>query len=104
MELIAGAPLAEQPRALAFLVSLRFDIIHTDEDIMQEAAAVRGASIRRPPKMALPDAIIRATGNVTKRLLITRNTKDFVGPHIRIPYELDTQTIVHVINVIPPPQ
>ncbi|NHZ66608.1 PIN domain-containing protein [Massilia genomosp. 1] len=103
MELIAGAPLLAQLRAHAFLVSLRFDVIHTNEAIMHEAAAVRGASIRRPPKMALPDAIIRATGNVTQRLLITRNTEDFFGSNIRVPYELDTQTIVRVINVVPPP-
>jgi predicted nucleic acid-binding protein len=103
MELIAGVPLMEQLRAHAFLVNLRFEVIHTNDAIMHEAAAVRGASVRRPPKMALPDAIIRATGNVTKRIIITRNKKDFVGPNIRIPYELDTQTIVHVINVVPPP-
>lgn len=103
MELIAGVPLLDQRRAHAFLVKLRFTVIHTNDAIMHEAAAVRGASIRTPPKMALPDAIIRATGNVTGRLIITRNKKDFSGPNIRIPYELDTQTIVHVINVVPPP-
>lgn len=103
MELIAGVPLLDQQRAHAFLVKLQFTVIHTNDAIMHEAAAVRGASIRTPPKMALPDAIIRATGNVTSRLIITRNKKDFSGPNIRIPYELDTQTIVHVINVVPPP-
>ncbi|MDQ1919075.1 PIN domain-containing protein [Massilia pseudoviolaceinigra] len=103
MELIAGAPLSEQPRARAFLVSLRFEVIHTNDAIMHEAASVRGASSRRPPKIALPDAIIKATGNVTQRLIITRNKKDFVGANIRIPYELETQTIVQIINVMPPP-
>ena len=103
MELIAGAPLSEQARARAFRDAFQFEIIHTDEAIMHEAAQVRGASIRSPPKIALPDAIIRATGNITRRLIITRNKKDVVGPNIRIPHELETQTIVQVINVMPPP-
>ena len=103
MELIAGASFREQPRTHAFLVSIGFDVIQTNEAIMIEAATLRGASLLRPPKISLLDAIIKATANVTGRLIITRNKKDFSGPNIRIPYELDTQTIVHVINVVPPP-
>lgn len=103
MELIAGSQPADQEQARAFLVSLNLEVIHTSDAIMHEAAEVRGASIRRPPKLALPDAIIKATGNVTGRLIITRNKKDFSGPNIRIPYELETETLVHVINVMPPP-
>ncbi|CUI08495.1 PIN domain-containing protein [Massilia sp. P8910] len=103
MELIAGTPPSAQPGTRAFLVSGGFDVIQTDEAIMHEAAAIRGASMRSLPKIPLLDAIIRATGNITRRLIITRNKKDVVGPNIRIPYELETQTIVQVINVMPPP-
>lgn len=65
-----------------------FSIIHEDAKIMIEATKVRALSIVTPPKIALPDAIIRATGNVTGRLIITRNTKDFRGAGVRHPYAL----------------
>lgn len=103
MELIAGASPPEQERTRAYLANCGFEVIQTCEAIMHEAAALRGASIFRPPKLPLPDAIIKATGNVTGRLIITRNKKDFSGPNIRIPYELETETLIHVVNVAPPP-
>ncbi len=103
MELIAGASISEQPRARAFLIRLGFEVIQTNDAIMHEAATLRSESMRRPPKVPLLDAIIKATATVTGRLIITRNKKDFVGQNIRIPYELETHTIVKVINVMPPP-
>jgi len=52
---------------------------------------IRADSIASPPKIALPDAIIKATGVLAGRLIVTRNTKDFpAGPGIRHPYILET--------------
>jgi predicted nucleic acid-binding protein len=74
--------------------------IHTDDDIMTEAAAVRASSLLHPPKILLPDAIIQATANVTGYLLVTRNKKDFRGANLRYPYELQEG---RVFNVALPP-
>lgn len=84
------------------LDQMRIRVIHTNEAIMCAAASIRGKSLLTPPKIALPDAIIRATAEIDGRLLITRNPKDFGGlsPSIRVPY-----TIVGgaAINIQPPP-
>jgi len=70
--------------------------------IMKQAARIRGDSIRKGPKIALPDAIIMATALSFNLKIITRNKRDFKGPNIRIPYELVTSTTVQVVNAIPP--
>ena len=46
--------------------------------------------LRRQHKMKLPDAIVWATAQVNKRLLVTRNTKDYPWdePGIRVPYQI----------------
>jgi predicted nucleic acid-binding protein len=46
--------------------------------------------LRKKHKIKLPDAIVWATAQVDKRLLVTRNTKDFSQdePGIRVPYRL----------------
>ena len=103
MEIMAGTPPVDQPKVRHFLDSSGFLVIHTNESIMNEAAALRAASIRLPPKLALPDAIIMATANVSSRLVITRNKKDFKGLNVRIPYELETTTVIKIVNVIPRP-
>ncbi len=77
-----------------------FTIIHTSDAIMAEAARIRASSLINPPKIRLPDAVIQATANVTGRLLVTRNKKDFRGNNLRVPYELQNTT---VFNVAPPP-
>ena len=73
-----------------------FSVIHTTDAIMAEAARIRASSFINPPKMRLPDAIILATANVTGRLLITRNKKDFRGANIRVPYELQNTAVRNV--------
>lgn len=78
-----------------------FTVIHTDDAIMAEAALVRAQSLAIPPKIALPDAIIQATANVTRRLLVTRNKKDFRGNNLRCPYDLQNG---RVFNIATPPQ
>ncbi len=77
-----------------------FTVIHTSDAIMAEAARVRAGSLINPPKIRLPDAVIQATANVTGRLLVTRNKKDFRCSNVRIPYELQNAT---VFSVAPPP-
>ncbi len=81
-----------------------FEIIHTDDNIMAGAAHLRAQSIRKGPKLALPDAIIMATALSKSLMLITRNKRDFKGSDVRIPYELETVTTVRVVNVISPQQ
>lgn len=77
-----------------------FTVIHSDDAIMAEAARLRANSLIYPPKIRLPDVIILATANVTGRLLITRNKRDFRGANIRFPYELQHG---QVFNVAAPP-
>lgn len=50
--------------------------------------AERTVNIRKKNRLKLPDAIIWATAQQEKCLLVTRNTKDFRkdDPSIRIPY------------------
>jgi predicted nucleic acid-binding protein len=47
-------------------------------------------SLRKQHKIKLPDAIVWATALADKRLLVTRNTKDFAPdePGIRVPYQI----------------
>jgi predicted nucleic acid-binding protein len=52
--------------------------------------ASRSVEIRKTHKIKLPDAIVWATAQVHGRILVTRNTKDFVEdePGVRVPYRL----------------
>jgi len=77
-----------------------FTIIHTSDAIMAEAARIRAGSFINPPKIRLPDVLIQATANVTGRVLVTRNKKDFRGPNVRIPYELQCGQIFNI--AVPP--
>ena len=63
----------------------QFVIIALNEEIAQEALY-----IRRKYKIRLPDAIILATANVYKTVLVTRDTKDFSAKesNIILPYQL----------------
>ncbi len=72
-----------------------------NEVIMAQAAGIRASSFINPPKVRLPDAVILATANVTGRLLVTRNRKDFRGPNVRFPYELQNTEVISVAQ--PPP-
>lgn len=63
-----------------------FSIIELNEEIGRRAAAMR----RERPGLKLPDAIIWASAQVSGRILVTRNSKDFpaIVPGIRIPYKI----------------
>ena len=54
------------------------------------AVAERAAVIRRQKRLKMPDAIILATAEVGKRVLVTRNVKDFParGRGVRVPYKI----------------
>jgi predicted nucleic acid-binding protein len=103
MEVRAGMKPGEETTFDAFVNEARFEIIHIDDTIMREASRIRGESIRKGPKLALMDAIIRATASVHDLMIVTRNTKDFKGAGVRVPYELQTSTVVSVVNVAPHP-
>lgn len=83
MEVMAGAKADLVEPTRHFLEGFR--VIQVDDEI-----ADRAVDLRRGHRIKLPDAIIWATAQVTGRLLVTRNTKDFppgdVG--IRKPYTL----------------
>jgi len=78
-----------------------FAVLHTDDAITAEAARIRASSFINPPKIRLPDALILATANVTGRLLVTRDRKDFRGRNVRFPYELQNTEVISVAK--PPP-
>lgn len=62
MEIYAGATPKEFPALDVLIRDVGFEVIHTDDEIARSAAKIRGDSIRNKPKIALPDAIIMATG------------------------------------------
>lgn len=74
--------------AVSFLNA--FPVVDIDKTVMSKAAELRGHSLVEggKKKLALPDAIIKASAEVTGRTLVTRNTKDFSknDPHVRVPY------------------
>ena len=76
-------------RAQAFLSG--FGIDEVEEEVATRAAALR----RERPRLKSSDAIILATALTRGRILVTRNTKDFLPemPGIRVPYTLGEVTI-----------
>jgi predicted nucleic acid-binding protein len=61
-----------------------------DEEIARRAAALR----HQRKSLKSPDAVILASAQVTGRILVTRNTKDFPAemPGVRVPYKADWET------------
>lgn len=82
----------------AFLDGVGIRVAHPDDDIMERTATLRGNSIEHPPKIPVPDCIIRATAESQGRLVITRNAADFggEGPRVRVPYELSAGVVSNV--------
>jgi predicted nucleic acid-binding protein len=83
MEVMAGVTAANEDETREFL--LNFQPLPLTPEIAERAVA-----IRRAGKIKLPDAIIQATAEVERRVLITRNTRDFTmgTAGIDIPYRL----------------
>lgn len=87
---------------LNFMLSIaNIRIVHTDDEIMVNATALRSAAFAIKAKNKLPDFIIRATAEVDGRIVITRNPGDFggEGPLVRVPYDLIKGKAV---NIRPP--
>jgi hypothetical protein len=102
MELYSGADIDEVPQFDRFIDEFGLGIIEIDVEIMRAAATLASKRRRAGKKIALSDAIIQATADVKKLTIITRNTKDFKGPNVRVPYTLETVTITRVVDVSPP--
>lgn len=83
MEVMVGASADHVEPTRRFLKG--FTVVALDDRIAERAVA-----LRRVHRMKLPDAVIWATAQISGRLLVTRNIKDFpVGdPGIREPYVL----------------
>lgn len=84
IEVLTGGPSAALAETEFFL--RRFGVMEITEEIGRRAADIR----RSNKRLKLPDAIIWASAQVSGRILITRNSKDFPVqmPGIRIPYTL----------------
>jgi predicted nucleic acid-binding protein len=63
-----------------------FSVIELSEEIGRRAAAIRA----QRPSIAIADAIIWASAQISGKILVTRNTRDFPAqmPGIRVPYSL----------------
>lgn len=98
--LVAGVLSAVEFEAANLMLS-SFPVVRIDERTMREAAKVRGNSLYLKRKLALPDAIIEATAKTTKRILVTRNTKDFdmYADHVRVPYIVQTTSGAKTVPV-----
>lgn len=83
MEVMVGATPDTEGIMRAFLSG--FANLPIDEPVAGVAVA-----LSKKHKIKLPDAIVWATAEVHGRLLVTRNTKDFLfdEPGIRVPYRI----------------
>ena len=83
MEVMVGATAETEETLRGFLNS--FIRLPIDEAVSNVAVG-----LRQRHKIKLPDAIVWASAQVHKRLLVTRNTKDFSPdePGIRVPYQV----------------
>ncbi|MDD2741895.1 MAG: type II toxin-antitoxin system VapC family toxin [Rhodocyclaceae bacterium] len=83
MEVMIGATSETETITRNFLNG--FENLPIDEEVSDLAVV-----LRKKHRIKLPDAIVWATAQVDKRILVTRNTKDFAHdePGIRIPYQI----------------
>ena len=82
MEVLAGV--RQNERQIREVLESAFAIIRLRPEIEEEAIL-----LRRQNRLKLPDALILATAHIERRLLMTRNTRDFTpGRFVKIPYEL----------------
>lgn len=83
MEVMVGATPDTEGVVRGFLSS--FVNLPINEQVSDVAVA-----LRKKHKIKLPDAVVWATAQVNRRILVTRNTKDFSRdePGIRVPYQI----------------
>ena len=84
IEVMSGVPDSAAVETEEFL--RLFAMSEVDEEVARRAAALR----HQRNSLKSPDAIILASAQVSGRILVTRNTKDFPAamPGIRVPYTL----------------
>lgn len=82
IEVLAGVPEGANADTEEFLKL--FAMSEIDEEVARRAAAIR----HQRKSMKVPDAVILASAQVSGRILVTRNIKDFPEnmPGIRVPY------------------
>ena len=87
LEVMSGAPDEAAAETEEFL--RLFAMSEIDEEIARRAAALR----HQRKSLKSPDAMILAAAQVSGRILVTRNTKDFPAemPGIRVPYVTKTK-------------
>lgn len=87
----------------AFIDGVGIQIVHPNDDIVERATTLRGYSIAHPPKIPVPDCIIRATAESLGRIVITRNPVDFggEGPQVRVPYDMVAGVAVNIKAPLP---
>lgn len=84
MEVLVGAQ-GDDDAQLRDFMETHFEIVTLDLAVAETAV-----QLRRSHHLRLPDAIIWATAQTQKAVLVTRNTKDF-NPEwegIRVPYKI----------------
>lgn len=103
IEVACKLTFAQQAQFDALLADAGIKIVHLNDDIMLRATAIRRNSIANPPKISLPDCVIRATAEASGRIVVTGNPADFggPGPMVRVPYEIVNGSAV---NIVPAPQ
>jgi predicted nucleic acid-binding protein len=84
IEVMSGVPDEASAETEEFL--RLFAMCEIDEEVARRAAALR----HQRKSLNSPDAIILASAQVSGRILVTRNTKDFPAkmPGIRVPYKV----------------
>ena len=82
MEVMVGATPETEMIIRTFLHS--FDTLPIETRVCEVAV-----KLRKKHNIKLPDAIVWATAQANKRILVTRNTKDFSPdePGVRVPYQ-----------------
>ncbi len=83
MEVLVGATPETEAIIRSFLNS--FDTLPIEAQVSEVAV-----KLRKKHGINLPDAIVWATAQVNKLIIVTRNTKDFSQdePGVRMPYQL----------------
>ena len=87
IEVMSGVPDNAATETEEFL--RLFAMSEIDEEIARRAAALR----HQRKSLKSPDAVILASAQVSGRILVTRNTKDFPAemPGIRVPYKVESK-------------
>ena len=84
MKVLVDAETSDEENSARTLLEM-FTVVDVNLAISEEAIR-----LRKKDRLRLPDAIILATANINRCLLVTRNTKDFdpKNPSIRVPYKI----------------